>query len=234
MASVKERQLGLFEQVVQINSGMGASPAKVKAARDRIEGFNQREEQRSAALDVMAASRAADPEADLAYRTRLGEFDAPKRSASRKGKTREIFPACPRHGADSVCEECPEQYHTDGHGFVHYTDAKGRTPLRRCEDCHGFKPKREWSQHDFFRCKACERPAPAPAPKPKRRAKKAPSKPKGDTEQAFRKRHAATYARPERDLERAVKVSREAVAKGFAHPLSSKFAFPRSSPTAEH
>lgn len=49
-------------------------------------------------------------------------------------------------------------------------------------------------------------------------------------ERAFRKRFAAVYRRPEHNLELAVVVADYAVAHGWRHPMSSRFAWPKIEP----
>jgi hypothetical protein len=62
---------------------------------------------------------------------------------------------CPHHDAAHVCEDCPEQYVTEGRGFVHRSELKGRTPLRQCEVCMGWKTPAQWSLGYWFRCAEC-------------------------------------------------------------------------------
>jgi hypothetical protein len=63
--------------------------------------------------------------------------------------------SCPHHDAAHVCSRCPERYDTDGQGFVHRHDCKGRVALRECRSCKQLKTKPEWSLIDWFRCAEC-------------------------------------------------------------------------------
>lgn len=62
-------------------------------------------------------------------------------------------PPCPRHGAANVCEFCPEQYETDGYGFVHPSLARGRSALRECADCRTLVTRMHW--HTGGTCVTC-------------------------------------------------------------------------------
>jgi hypothetical protein len=71
--------------------------------------------------------------------------------------------SCPLHDAAHLCEACPERYDTDGRGFVHRLELKGRVPLRRCSGCREWKAPGEWStvglasstNGEWFKCAAC-------------------------------------------------------------------------------
>jgi hypothetical protein len=100
-----------------------------------------------------------------AWRTLLGEVrkigpepsPSTERASPQLSLVFEETPAlCPHHDAAHVCNLCPERFGTDGWGFVHRTQLKGRTPLRRCRCCGKFKPRPEWGAVDFFLCRTCE------------------------------------------------------------------------------
>ena len=61
---------------------------------------------------------------------------------------------CPDHDERHVCDRCPEQYDTDGFGFAHRFELKGRTALRHCIRCGVPKTRAEWSD-EWAWCKAC-------------------------------------------------------------------------------
>lgn len=67
---------------------------------------------------------------------------------------------CTNHGVDSCCTECTKT--TDGRGFPHSSQCKGRRPLQRCPlGCRRWVPTSEWI-HDIarviFGCETCARP----------------------------------------------------------------------------
>lgn len=53
---------------------------------------------------------------------------------------------CPNHAADAACLDCQNGDTTDGVGFPHPANCKGRTPLRECEHCKRFVPREQWRQ----------------------------------------------------------------------------------------
>lgn len=69
---------------------------------------------------------------------------------------------CPHHGADACCPECPGHTATDGIGFPHPSEARGRWRLQRCSRCRRLVGPDRWV-HDparaLFACKACARRA---------------------------------------------------------------------------
>ncbi len=71
-------------------------------------------------------------------------------------------PLCPHHGADACCPECPDHAATDGRGFPHACEARGRKLLQRCARCRRLVGRDRWV-HDIarsvFACKACARRA---------------------------------------------------------------------------
>ena len=71
---------------------------------------------------------------------------------------------CPHHDASACCTECPDHRATDGRGFPHPSERRGRAPLQRCLGCRQLRNPDEWT-HDIgrarFGCVACY-PPPAP------------------------------------------------------------------------
>jgi hypothetical protein len=63
--------------------------------------------------------------------------------------------SCPLHDAAHVCDKCPERYDTNGQGFVHRQECKGRVALRGCHCCGALKPQPDWSTVDWFFCADC-------------------------------------------------------------------------------
>lgn len=56
--------------------------------------------------------------------------------------------ACPNHGPEFACLECQDADTTDGVGFPHPGNCKGRTPVRKCEHCNYFVAREVWrSEH---------------------------------------------------------------------------------------
>jgi hypothetical protein len=62
-------------------------------------------------------------------------------------------PACPHHDAHHVCEF--EGLDTDGSGFVHRAECKGRIPLRMCHGCGEMVSPGRWNHRDFWQCLKC-------------------------------------------------------------------------------
>ncbi len=64
-------------------------------------------------------------------------------------------PVCPHHDERHVCVECLPGACTDGLGFIHRIDAKGKLPLRRCEGCKRLRTPGHWNHRDYFHCVEC-------------------------------------------------------------------------------
>ena len=65
---------------------------------------------------------------------------------------------CAHHGADACCTECPDHAATDGRGFPHPREAKGREALQRCPYCRYWVLAAEWTNDiplALFGCKTC-------------------------------------------------------------------------------
>lgn len=62
---------------------------------------------------------------------------------------------CPHHGPDAICDRCPEGFDTDGKGFPHPAERKGRRALRVCHGCGQATPLENWNVETFFHCKGC-------------------------------------------------------------------------------
>lgn len=62
---------------------------------------------------------------------------------------------CPLHTADFVCDQCPEEFDTDGRGWVHRSLLKGRIPMRTCKVCKRLTVKADWSETHWDRCRSC-------------------------------------------------------------------------------
>jgi hypothetical protein len=73
------------------------------------------------------------------------------------GKLPEPAP-CPHHGPAACCPECPDHQSTDGRGFPHPSERRGRIALQRCPECRELRPPEQWV-HDIdaarFGCTLC-------------------------------------------------------------------------------
>jgi hypothetical protein len=87
---------------------------------------------------------------------------------------------CPNHAEDAACLDCQDGDTTDGAGYPHPTNCKGRTPVRECEHCKAFVPREQWrhGRPPTYRagCAACvpEGAAAGPYPRKAREAKAPP------------------------------------------------------------
>ncbi len=74
--------------------------------------------------------------------------------------------ACPHHGLDSCCPECPGHKSKDKRGFPHPAEAKGRLRLQRCDHCGRYVDSASWlhgpkATPTFFGCIECHAQRPA-------------------------------------------------------------------------
>lgn len=66
--------------------------------------------------------------------------------------------ACENHGVEACCTVCTGA--TDGRGFPHFSEARGRRVLQQCSRCKGWKTPSDWV-HDvkraYFGCVDCDK-----------------------------------------------------------------------------
>lgn len=61
---------------------------------------------------------------------------------------------CPWHGPENVCNRCPERFDTDGLGFPHPQECKGRVPLKECKRCAKLVAREDWIVATWC-CRTC-------------------------------------------------------------------------------
>lgn len=65
---------------------------------------------------------------------------------------------CAYHGADAICDRCPQRFTTDGHGFPHPAHTKGRPHVRRlqhCPSCGEAVTREQWDPFPRMQCLRC-------------------------------------------------------------------------------
>jgi hypothetical protein len=53
---------------------------------------------------------------------------------------------CPYHGADAVCDRCPQRFTTDGAGFPSGVATRGLRRMRHCPACGELVTLEQWDR----------------------------------------------------------------------------------------